>query len=54
MIKEGAPIPVNVEHDFDKMLDDIVTASRSGDSILIMSNGGFNGIHGKLLAKLKK
>ena len=54
VIKEGAPIPVNVEHDFDKMLDDIVTASRSGDSILIMSNGGFNGIHGKLLAKLKK
>jgi UDP-N-acetylmuramate: L-alanyl-gamma-D-glutamyl-meso-diaminopimelate ligase len=30
----------------------IVTAARAGDSVLVMSNGGFEGIHDKLLAAL--
>jgi UDP-N-acetylmuramate: L-alanyl-gamma-D-glutamyl-meso-diaminopimelate ligase len=38
-------------------VDDIVTAvsaeAREGDVIVVMSNGGFGGIHGKLLGALK-
>jgi len=30
-----------------------VAAARPGDHILCMSNGGFGGIHGKLLAALR-
>jgi UDP-N-acetylmuramate: L-alanyl-gamma-D-glutamyl-meso-diaminopimelate ligase len=40
-----------------KEVDGIVTSlaedSRAGDQILVMSNGGFQGIHAKLLKKLK-
>jgi len=28
--------------------------ARSGDHVLIMSNGGFGGLHGKLLAELER
>ena len=42
----------NVCHDFEAMLSDIVRESKPGDVILVMSNGGFNGIQGKLLERL--
>jgi len=32
----------------------VVRESRPGDHILIMSNGGFGGIHGKLLCALEE
>jgi UDP-N-acetylmuramate: L-alanyl-gamma-D-glutamyl-meso-diaminopimelate ligase len=38
--------------DFDRLLNEITGAARSGDEVVIMSNGGFNGIHEKLLARL--
>ncbi|KUM01833.1 UDP-N-acetylmuramate:L-alanyl-gamma-D-glutamyl-meso-diaminopimelate ligase [Chromobacterium subtsugae] len=38
--------------DFDALLDAIVAAARSGDHVLVMSNGGFGGIHQKLLDRL--
>ena len=37
----------------DKLVDRVVNAARPGDNILCMSNGGFGGIHGKLLAALQ-
>lgn len=45
--------PLHVIEDFDKLLKEIVKASPKGTTILVMSNGGFNGIHGKLLDLLK-
>jgi UDP-N-acetylmuramate: L-alanyl-gamma-D-glutamyl-meso-diaminopimelate ligase len=36
----------------DKLLVAIVKAAKPGDHVLVMSNGGFGGIHGKLLAAL--
>ena len=39
--------------DFNQMLDNIVATAQNGDDIVVMSNGGFQGIHGKLLDKLK-
>jgi UDP-N-acetylmuramate: L-alanyl-gamma-D-glutamyl-meso-diaminopimelate ligase len=41
-----------VEENLDRLVDQIVIAAQPGDHILVMSNGGFGGIHGKLLAAL--
>lgn len=38
--------------DLDTLVDAIAGEARTGDQILIMSNGGFGGIHEKLLARL--
>jgi UDP-N-acetylmuramate: L-alanyl-gamma-D-glutamyl-meso-diaminopimelate ligase len=40
--------------DLDGIIDSILSRKRPGDHILIMSNGGFGGIHGKLLAILAR
>jgi UDP-N-acetylmuramate: L-alanyl-gamma-D-glutamyl-meso-diaminopimelate ligase len=36
----------------DKLVDRVVAAARPGDHILCMSNGGFGGIHAKLIEAL--
>jgi len=41
-----------VRGDFEQLLASVAGAARPGDHIVIMSNGGFNGIHEKLLALL--
>ena len=41
-----------VDDDLDKLVAAIVAEAREGDRILVMSNGGFGGIHGKLLTAL--
>jgi UDP-N-acetylmuramate: L-alanyl-gamma-D-glutamyl-meso-diaminopimelate ligase len=41
-----------VHADFDRLLDAVASSARPGDHVLIMSNGGFNGIHDKLLDRL--
>jgi UDP-N-acetylmuramate: L-alanyl-gamma-D-glutamyl-meso-diaminopimelate ligase len=38
----------------DAMADRLAKSLRPGDHALIMSNGGFGGLHGKLLAKLEE
>lgn len=38
--------------DINQLVDNIVNQAESGSHILVMSNGGFEGIHGKLLDKL--
>ena len=38
---------------FNKLLDAIATAAKSGDHVLVMSNGDFGGIHEKLLQHLQ-
>lgn len=38
----------------DKLVDRVVAAARPGDHVLCMSNGGFGGVHMKLLAALGK
>jgi UDP-N-acetylmuramate: L-alanyl-gamma-D-glutamyl-meso-diaminopimelate ligase len=41
-----------IEDNLDELIGSIAAAARPGDHILVMSNGGFGGIHGKLLAAL--
>jgi UDP-N-acetylmuramate: L-alanyl-gamma-D-glutamyl-meso-diaminopimelate ligase len=38
--------------DLEAMVTTIVSMARAGDHVLVMSNGGFGGVHGKILAKL--
>ena len=37
----------------DALVADLAEDSRAGDQILVMSNGGFGGLHEKLLAALR-
>ncbi len=41
-----------VKDDLNELISAIAAAAKSGDQILVMSNGGFGGIHEKLLKKL--
>ncbi|MCU0949933.1 MAG: UDP-N-acetylmuramate:L-alanyl-gamma-D-glutamyl-meso-diaminopimelate ligase [Burkholderiaceae bacterium] len=38
--------------DIDALVAAVLREARSGDHVLVMSNGGFGGVHGKLLAAL--
>jgi UDP-N-acetylmuramate: L-alanyl-gamma-D-glutamyl-meso-diaminopimelate ligase len=42
-----------VKDDLDELIAAITASATSGDHILVMSNGGFGGIHEKLLTKLR-
>jgi UDP-N-acetylmuramate: L-alanyl-gamma-D-glutamyl-meso-diaminopimelate ligase len=46
-------IKAGVSDNLDRLIEQIAAAARPGDHVLIMSNGGFGGIHGKLLERLK-
>ncbi|MDP2758965.1 MAG: UDP-N-acetylmuramate:L-alanyl-gamma-D-glutamyl-meso-diaminopimelate ligase [Sideroxyarcus sp.] len=41
-----------VKDELDELIEAIAAAAKSGDQILVMSNGGFGGIHEKLLQRL--
>jgi UDP-N-acetylmuramate: L-alanyl-gamma-D-glutamyl-meso-diaminopimelate ligase len=43
----------SVFEDLDKLVAAVAGVARHGDQILVMSNGGFGGVHGKLLAALE-
>ena len=38
--------------DLNQLVEAIAAEARAGDQVLVMSNGGFGGLHGKLLARL--
>ena len=44
---------VNVHDDLDSMVDAIAAFARTGDHVLVMSNGGFGGVHGRILERLE-
>ena len=37
-----------------RLIEHIASQARPGDHVLVMSNGGFGGIHDKLLARLAR
>jgi UDP-N-acetylmuramate: L-alanyl-gamma-D-glutamyl-meso-diaminopimelate ligase len=41
------------EENFDALVAAVVADAKAGDHVLVMSNGGFGGIHEKLLARLR-
>ncbi|MBO2636009.1 UDP-N-acetylmuramate:L-alanyl-gamma-D-glutamyl-meso-diaminopimelate ligase [Shewanella algae] len=50
---QAAPLPVQVLHDIDEIVARVSGEAKPGDTVLIMSNGGFGGLHQKLLQALK-
>ncbi|PSW10604.1 UDP-N-acetylmuramate:L-alanyl-gamma-D-glutamyl-meso-diaminopimelate ligase [Photobacterium rosenbergii] len=45
--------PSQTDSNLDALVAKVIASARPGDNILVMSNGGFGGIHGKLLAALE-
>ena len=45
---------VSVYNDMAALVQAVVAESRPGDHILVMSNGGFGGLHGRLLERLQR
>jgi len=43
----------SVHDDLDALVDAVGALARAGDQVLVMSNGGFGGVHDKLLARLR-
>jgi UDP-N-acetylmuramate: L-alanyl-gamma-D-glutamyl-meso-diaminopimelate ligase len=41
------------EDNLDALIAAVVAEAKAGDHVLVMSNGGFGGIHEKLLARLR-
>jgi UDP-N-acetylmuramate: L-alanyl-gamma-D-glutamyl-meso-diaminopimelate ligase len=41
-----------VGKDLDRLVERVVADTREGDQVLVMSNGGFGGVHGRLLQAL--
>lgn len=48
-----SPVPASVASDIAEIVARLVSETRPGDAVVIMSNGGFGGIHLKLLAALR-
>jgi UDP-N-acetylmuramate: L-alanyl-gamma-D-glutamyl-meso-diaminopimelate ligase len=43
---------VSCQDDLQALVQEVVSCARPGDHVLVMSNGGFGGIHSKLLSAL--
>ncbi len=48
----ASPVPARVVQSIDDIIAGLVADAQPGDHVVIMSNGGFGGIHGKLVAAL--
>ena len=47
-------VPARLAGDIDELVSELTASAQPGDHIVIMSNGGFGGIHQKLLRSLKE
>jgi UDP-N-acetylmuramate: L-alanyl-gamma-D-glutamyl-meso-diaminopimelate ligase len=47
-------VPASVVADIDELVRQVAGEARAGDQVVIMSNGGFGGIHQKLLTRLRE
>jgi UDP-N-acetylmuramate: L-alanyl-gamma-D-glutamyl-meso-diaminopimelate ligase len=53
-LPDDAPASVTVCEDLEVLQQQVLAEAKSGDHILVMSNGGFGGIHLKLLDGLRE
>ena len=49
----SSKVPASVYDSTDKIIEKLCQQAKAGDHILIMSNGGFEAIHQRLLDALK-
>ncbi|PIE46685.1 MAG: UDP-N-acetylmuramate:L-alanyl-gamma-D-glutamyl-meso-diaminopimelate ligase, partial [Gammaproteobacteria bacterium] len=43
-----------IEHDTNKLCQRLINDLKSGDEVVIMSNGSFDGLHRQLIKRLKE
>jgi UDP-N-acetylmuramate: L-alanyl-gamma-D-glutamyl-meso-diaminopimelate ligase len=48
----ASQLSVTIEHDLEILIKHVIVQAQAGDQLLVMSNGGFGGIHQKLLDAL--
>ena len=53
-VANASAVPVHPYQDVDKLVTAIVAEAQPSDHVLVMSNGGFAGIHGKLIDALSE
>ena len=53
-VVKDSPVPAALVGDIDTLVARVVDDARAGDTVVVMSNGAFGGIHDKLLAHLAK
>ena len=53
-VVKDSQVPASVYSDIESLIIEISDNAKSGDVVVIMSNGGFEGIHQKLIAQLEK
>ncbi len=53
-VVEQAPVPAVLSRDLDALVADLTAKLSGGEHVVIMSNGGFGGIHQKLLRSLQQ
>ena len=51
-LKLKCPVTCHVEDTIARLVDKVCQQAQAGDIIVVMSNGGFEGIHDRLLAAL--
>jgi UDP-N-acetylmuramate: L-alanyl-gamma-D-glutamyl-meso-diaminopimelate ligase len=49
-----SPVPAKLMHSLDEMIHAALTLSEANSHLVIMSNGGFGGLHQKLIEQLRK
>ena len=49
----GSPVAASVHDDTDEIIRQVVAQASPGCHVVVMSNGGFEGIHGRLIAALE-
>ncbi|RCU51599.1 MULTISPECIES: UDP-N-acetylmuramate:L-alanyl-gamma-D-glutamyl-meso-diaminopimelate ligase [Corallincola] len=52
-VAEQLTAPVQVHQDVDALAASVLAEAAAGDQLLVMSNGGFGGLHNKLIAGLQ-
>lgn len=52
-VLENSPVPARLSTNLDTVIAELLAELRAGDQVVIMSNGGFGGVHRRLVAALQ-
>ncbi len=52
-VARQSPVPASVAGEIGELVEQVAREARPGDQVVIMSNGGFGGIHQRLLRRLE-
>lgn len=51
-VVNNSPVPAKLYRDLDQLIDGALSLADGNTHIVIMSNGGFGGVHGKIIARI--